>query len=154
MGSTAFLLPGAPGLQPGAASSGTRAPCPMAWRALSQDDSNLLQWRVQNMGQGALGRAQGRIDQLYCLTTQSIILPICFKEIAIQYTFSNSNNMISQFSDFTLTIRVRVPYEENSITSLRPCKMWAFCSVNKIFFARVMLQPKEEKLCVSFLFFF
>lgn len=92
-------------------------------------------------------------DQLYCLTSQSRILPICFKEIAIQYTFSNSNNMISQFSDFTLTIRVRVPYEENSMTSLRPWKMWAFCFVNKIFFARVMLQPKEEKLCVSFLFF-
>lgn len=61
VGSTPFLPPRAPGLQPGAASSGTRAPCPLAWRALSQDDSNLLQWRVQNMGQGALRKAQGRI---------------------------------------------------------------------------------------------
>lgn len=57
--------------------------------------------------------------------------------------------MRSQFSDFTLTIRDN--YEENPVTNPCPCEIWAFCSVNKIFFPRIMLQSKEEKLCANFL---
>ena len=36
-------------------------PAHWPWRALSGNHSDPLSWRVRNIGQGALGRAQGRI---------------------------------------------------------------------------------------------